>query len=836
MAVGLVLRMAWREQRGAGRHFASLVACLALGVAALVAVASFGTSLERSVARSAKALMAADVEIRSTQPLSPAARRDVETLEARGVEATRVLELAAMAQARGAAQLVEIKAVESAYPFYGALATDPDQPLASLIGGGRALVHDSLLRRLGVAVGDRLRVGAADLTISGRILGEPDRSAGIFALGPRVLIAAADLPLTGLVQPGSRVRHRTLLRLPDGLDPLALRDDLASRLPDPGLRVTTFRQAQPGLRRFWDQLGTYLGLTGLVALLVGGIGVASSVRAWVRDKVPTIAILKCLGAGWRHILAVYLAQTALLGAGGSLLGAIAGAGLQWALAPVLAPLLPLDVVLVVSPLAAFRGIAMGVGVTLLCALWPLLEIRDVPPAIILRREVEPRRPGRRPWAVAAAIGAGLAALALWQAGSLAVGGLFIGGLAVGLGLLTGAARLARLGARRGTPLARSLAWRHAMANLSRPGSQAEAVLVTLGLAIMLVVAVALLERDLRREISERGSERAPSFFFVDVQADQAPALARLLAPHVEGGPAEIIPVVRARLTSVKGATVERDAGRRDEQWYLTREYALTWAATPPGRNTVVAGRWWTPGEAAREALVSVEEEIARTLGVGLGDSLGFDVQGVTITGRVASLRKVDWRSLNANFFVIFSPGALDGAPLTYIATARVTPEDEALVQSAVAAAFPNVSAVPVREVLDRAAAMVDQIALCIRLVGGVSVLAGLVVLAGALAVTRAQRLYESLILRAVGATRGYVARAFALEYSLLGLGAGLAGTALAAALAGGVERWVLDLPGTWQPVTLVLGVVGAAALALLVGALGTFRLLGHKPLSALRGE
>jgi putative ABC transport system permease protein len=600
--------------------------------------------------------------------------------------------------------------------------------------------------------------------------------------------------------------------------------------------VTTFRQAQPGLRRFWDQLGTYLGLTGLVALLVGGIGVASTVRAWVKEKVATIAILKCLGAGWRHILAIYLTQTALLGGAGSLLGAVAGAGLQWALAPVLAPLLPLEVELMISPLAALRGVTMGIGVTLLCALWPLLEIRDVPPALILRREVEPRRPGRRPWAMGMVIAGGLAALILWQAGSLTVGGLFMGGIAGGLGVLAGAARLACVVARRLTRFAPSLAWRHALANVSRPGSQTATVLVTLGLAVMLVVAVALVERDLRQEISGRGSERAPSFFFVDVQPDQAPALARLLGPHVDGPPPEIIPVVRARLASVKNTPVERDAGRRDEQWYLTREYALTWAAAPPGRNTVVAGRWWTPEEAAREPLVSVEEEIARTLGVGLGDVLGFDIQGVTVTGRVTSLRKVDWRSLNANFFVIFSPGALDGAPLTYIATARVRPENETSLQAGVAAAFPNVSAVPVREVLDRVAAMVDQIALCIRLVGGVSVLAGLIVLAGALGVTRAQRLYESLILRAVGATRGHVARAFALEYSLLGASAGLAGTALATALAWGVERWVLDLPGRWQPLTLSLGVACAAALALLVGALGTFRLLGHRPLSALRGE
>ncbi|HUG37647.1 MAG TPA: ABC transporter permease, partial [Candidatus Limnocylindrales bacterium] len=743
----MILAVAWRETRGAGRHVLSFLACITLGVAALVAVGSVGHSLERTVTRTARSLLGADVEIRSSQPLSAESQRVVESLARAGAVTAEIREMVAMARAGDLTRLVELKVVGKGYPLYGGPVTDPARPLAELIGDGRALVHESLLGRLGLRVGDRFRIGGGEFTVSGRVVAEPDRGTGVFSLGPRVIIAAADLPGTGLVQPGSRVRHRMLVRVPEGQDIQAVRDDLAARLLDPALRVTTYRQAQPGLRRFWAQLTMYLGLSGRVALLVGGIGVATSVGAFIRSRRATIAILKCLGVPWRRVLAIYLVQTAMLGLAGSVAGAALGSALQPVLAPALARLVPFEVELAISPLAILRGLAMGLGVTVCCALWPLLAIRRVPPALIFRRDVEIARAPRREWAMMVPIAAGLAGLALWQAGAWKVGAFFIGGSAAALGLLVAAAWGVMAVVRRLPPLP-SPVWRHGVASLGRPGSHAPAVLVTLGLAVMLIVSVGLLERSIEQEIVWRGAATAPAFFFVDIQPDQADAFSRLVTERTGAAPPELIPVVRARLSAIKGAAIARDRGQ-GEQWQLTREYALTWADTPPGRNTVVAGRWWTPAEADREPLISVEEEIARTLGVDLGDTLTFDVQGVPVTARVQSLRKVDWRSFGANFFMIFSPGALDGAPATYLATARVAPAGEAALQSAVARAFPNVSAVPVREVLERMAGVVDQIAFAVRLVAAMSVLAGAVVLAGALAVTRAQRLYESVILRAV---------------------------------------------------------------------------------------
>ncbi len=832
-----VFRLAWRETRGAWRHFGYFFACITLGVSALVGVGSFADSLERTVARSAKSLMGGDVEIRSTQPLplSGDAATLVPSRHAGGAEITRVRELVAMAQAGARdTQIVELKAVEPGYPFYGALVTDPARPLPALIGAGRALVHESLLARLGLRVGDRLRVGTADLTISGVILKEPDRAVGVFSLGPRVLIAAADLEGTGLIRPGSRVRYRTLFRLPEGQDAQVFRDRLAQALPA-AQRVTTYSQAQPGLRRFWDQLTMYLGLTGLVALMVGGIGVAVSVNAFVKEKRAAIATLKALGAGWRALLAAYLLQTALLGLGGSLVGALLGSLVQPLLAPALTRLLPIELTLSFSPRAVLGGLAMGVGVTLLYALWPLLQIRRVPPALILRSEIEPRLRGGRPWAAAIPIVGGLAALALWQAGSWKIGALFAGGLAAALLLLA-------LGARAVIALARrvrwrSPAWRQGAANLHRPGSHAGPVLISLGLAVMLVVSLALLERSLRTQLVDKSPSTAPAFFFIDIQPDQAEPFARLVGGHGATAPAELIPVVRSRLAAVNGAPASPGASsKREEAWYLTREYVLTWAKEPPGHNTVVAGRWWTPEEAAREPLISVEDEIARQLGVGLGDTLTFDIQGVPVSARVTSLRHVEWRSFTSNFFVIFSPGALEGAPTTFIATVSARPEREGALQSAVVAAFPNVTAIPVREVLERVTAVLDQIALAVRLVAAFSIGAGLIVMAGALAITRQQRLYQSVILKALGASRGFVSRVFAVEYALLGAAAGVAGSVLAAGLAWAVLRFAFDVPWQWAPATLLVGVLAATGLALLVGFLGTRRLLGRPPLGVLRSE
>jgi putative ABC transport system permease protein len=841
-----IVRMAWRETRGAWRHFAGFSLCVALGVAALTAVGTLAANVDRALTREAKALMGGDLELRSPRPLGDEAREAVERLRAAGAAVSTVRELVGMAREpeHGRTLLVEVKAVEPSYPLYGRLDASPAESLPALLAGGGALVHRDLLERLGVRPGAVLLLGAARVTVRGVVEREPDAPGG-FALGPRVLVAAETLEATGLVRPGSRVRYRTLVRLPGDVAARDARERVARDVTDVAVRVTAFNEAQPGLRRFFSQVTTYLGLVGLVSLLVGGVGVASAVATFVRRQRPTIAILKCLGAGSRVLLATYVLQTQAIALVAGVAGAALGVALQPLVVRALAGVVPLALEARADPWTVARAIAMGSLTALACALWPLLAVRDVPPSLVLRQEVDATVRPRRPWRAALPILAALAALAVWQAGSLKLGGIFIGAGVAALALLAAFARAASRAAGMGGRL-RALAWRQGLANLRRPGGQTVGTVVALGTGVMLLVAIALLEGSLGRQIDHERRREAPSFFFVDVQPDQVDAFTRLVRDT--GGAAPVLtPVVRSRLAAVNGTEVtaamtrgprrpvDRETPGGEAAWYLRREYVLTFAEDLPATNTLVKGRWWRAPE-WRRPLVSIEESAARHLGVDVGDRLAFDVQGVRVEGEVTSIRRVDWQSLTTNFFVIFSPGALDGAPATWVATVRVPPAAETAVQNAVVAAFPNVTALAVRDVLERVAGVLDRIALAIRVMALFSIAAGLVVMASALSATRYARLRESVIWRTLGATRGVVARIFAVEYACLGAAAGVGGTALAVLLSWVVLRFVLEVPWTFEPQAVALGVALTVATSVAVGGLGTFRLLGEKPLPVLRRD
>jgi len=833
-----VSRMAWRETRAAWRHFAYFFVCIALGVAALVGVDLFAVNLERAIQREARSLMAADVELRTTRPLTSEADGVLMKLDGRGIARMQVSELVAMAAVPSGTQLVELKAVEPGYPFYGKLRADPEDALATLFTGTHALAEETLLIRLDLKVGDTLKIGHAEFRITGVLKKEPDRAAGAFSFGPRVLISRQGLEATGLVQPGSRVTHRHLLKLPDALTPKAAQAELAAAFPDKTARVSTYQDAQPMLRRFLRQLTMYLGLVGLIALMVGGIGVASSVRAFLKEKLETIAVLKAIGAGSGTLLRVYLTQTFLLGALGCLAGAALGAAFQVALPPLLRAWLPIELEFRLALLPFVRGVGMGLLTMVLFALWPLLEVRHVRPNLILRREVadEPTgSPGRMAWAISGLLALALAGMAFWQAGSWRTAGLFIGALAAALALLNATAWLVVRLARR-VPRWRSLAWRQGLANLYRPGSQAQTVLVSVGVGVMVILAIHLVERNILWEIRENVPTDAPTFFFIDIQPDQHDAFARLL---VERGhtDARLTPLVRSRLWALNGQRVRRESYEdREHGWYFTREYVLTFLNELPKGNAITKGQWWEGGGSSGLPRVSVEEEAARRLGLDLGSTVEFDIQGAKVSGRIASIRKVEWGNMSTNFYFIFEPGALEGAPMTYVATTRVAPQEEVSLQRATVAAFPNVSAINIRAVLDSVAQVVDRISLVIRFMAALSILAGAVVLAGALAATRFRRIYEAMIFKAVGGTRRILAATFAVEYALLGAAAGVIGAGLATGLAWGVGHWILDVKWLFQPVALVWGIGATIAGTVLVGFLSTYRILGQKPLPVLRRE
>ena len=839
--IGFALTMAWREARAGWRHALTVVVCVALGVAALVSVGSLAVDLQRTLTREAKTLLGGDVEVRASRMPSTAVGTAVEQLRAAGATLTHTRELVGMARnAAGASLLVDVKAVDGAYPLYGAAQTRPAGRLAELLADDGAVVEETLLTRLGLRPGDRFALGDAHPVVRGILVREPDRPASLVSLGPRVLVGQATLQRSGLVGFGSRVRQRWLLRLPAAVTPAEARATLAAAIEDPSVRVAAYDEAQPGLKRFLDQLGTYLGLVGLVSLLVGGVGVAASVTTFMRRRRPTVAVLKCLGADTRTLLVTYVVQTELAGLAGSLLGALVGVATLPLLVMLTRGVVPFAIEGRADPATLARGVVMGVAITLLCALWPLLRVREVRPAEVLRQDVVPARVLDQPVDAVLPMAVGLAALVLWQAGSFKVGGLFIGAAVVALVLLAalgrGIVRLARALPRRG-----ALAWRQGIGGLMRPGGQVAGIIVALGVGVMLLEAVALLQASLDAQLDHELRRETPSFFFVDVQSDQRDAFDRLVRETAGVAP-RLTPVVRARLAAfgdqpVTRALVEKRRGRHGEEpFFLIREYALTTADAPPDGNRLLTGRWWTQAEARDRPRVSLEEEMAKSLRVGIGDTVAFDVQGVRVDAEVMSVRHVDWQSFTTNFFAILSPGALDGAPTTWVATARVPPALELRLQDAVVGRFSNVTAVPVRDVLERVSGLLGQIAFAIRAIASFTIGAGLVVMVAALTATRTQRLYESVILRTLGATRGVVARAFAVEYACLGAAAGVGGTALASVLAWIVLHYLLDTPWRLAPLTLLAGVALTIVLSVLVGFLATWRLLGQKPLPVLRRE
>jgi putative ABC transport system permease protein len=450
------------------------------------------------------------------------------------------------------------------------------------------------------------------------------------------------------------------------------------------------------------------------------------------------------------------------------------------------------------------------------------------------------------WLTGVLIALGLAGLAMWQAQSMMIGLMFLGGLAAAVGLLTITAhtlvRILKMGF---APA--SLAVRHAMGNLIRPGNQATSIMVAIGIGVMVILTISLLERSLVRQIGESRPFNAPTFFFIDLQPDQQESFERLIQQRFPGNQPELTPLIRSRLHSVNGHVVslneeedrersEERRGEREKSWYLTREYVLTFLDRLPKDNVVTKGEWWAHSVDPTTALVSVEEDAARHLGVDLGSVIEFDIQGTVLPARVSNIRKVEWNNFSTNFYLILSPGALEGAPLTYVATVRVKPDEEAPLQQAVVDAFPNVTAINIGEVMTSFAGVLEHLSFAIRAIAVFCILAGSIVMAAALATTRYRRLYESVVLKALGATRLLIAGSFAVEYTLMGTVAGITGILLASALSWGVLHFVFDLPWAFQPRILVGGLCFTVLLTVTVGFLSTFRILAKRPLEILRHD
>ena len=891
--------MAWREIRGSWRQFVFFLACLAVGVGAVVGIELFATNVETLILRDARSLLGGDLEIRVAHQLSESGRETLDTFKERNVEVTHVRELVGMAavpsmeQAQTpdddcpspctlsqrerefdaqATQLVELKAVEALYPLYGKVEMTPSQPLHSSLASNNcpslpcfgAVVQESLLISLGIQLHDHIKIGQAWFVVTGILVKEPDRVASAFSLGPRVLLSRQALRATDLVKPGSRIRERYLLRVPESLALGPLRGELQGRLGPEGAGVSSYRDAQPRIRRFLDQLTTYLGLIGLTSLFVGGIGIACTIHGFMRQKLTTVAILKTLGADAGLLMRVYLFQSLFMGCLGSLGGVALGVGLQRLLPEFLGELIPLAVSSQVTALPLGKGLLVGVVTTLCFTIWPLLAIREIPPALVFRREVEqhPTRAGswlRMTWdaligvvrdrhrlGTALMMGFGLTALATWQARSLTLGLLFIVAFGAAVVLLQAGVWVLLHGLRK-LPRPRSFVIRQALGNVQRPGNYTRGMAVAIGVGVMVIVTVALVKSSLLVALGERIPEDAPTFFFIDIQPDQRESFEAIVQRETHDAPYRLTPVVRSRLRAIDGRVIDPEEHKgKKNGWYFTREYALTALSVLPRDNAVVKGKWWsTDSEAMREGehknqgraiRVSVEEEAAGNLGADVGSTLEFAVQGTPLAAIVESTRKVDWGSFSMNFFMILSPGALDGAPMTYIASAKVEAEEELPLQHALVRTLPNVTAIKVGDVLANVARLLEQLAWAIQGIALLSMVSGAVVMTAAVSSTRYRRLYESAILKAVGGTRRIVVASFAVEFALIGGLAGMIGVGLASALSWAILHFFLDLSWTVQPLVLGWGLLATVGLAVAVGLLSTFKILGEPPLAVLRQE
>lgn len=840
--LALAWRLARRELRGGVRGFRVFLLCLLLGVGAIAAVGSISGAMLGGLESNGRALLGGDVEISLIH--RPAAPEQQRWLAENSTRFSRAADMRAMARAVTAERnrrLVELKAVDSAYPLHGEVVTDTpfsdSLPLGEMEGRWGALVDPSLLSRLDIAVGDEVHIGDLAYEVRGTISGEPDRAAQVFTLGPRVLVHMDSLPATGLEQPGSLISYQYRIDLPPEQSPDGWRARLEEAFPDAGWRVRDINRAAPGVDRFIVQVTLFMTLVGLTALLVGGVGIANAVRSFLDQRRNTIATLKCLGASSRLIFATYLCQILLL----SLLG-IGGGILLGALAP-----------LVASPLLAERlnfslqqglklkalGLAglFGLLTTFVFTLWPLARAQAVPAGSLFREVVEgaAARPPR--WAVITLVLSGLLLVALAVVGTDGgrVSFAFVIGALLALLLFklaaSGIAALARA-----LPRPRRPALRLALSNLHRPGATTGSVVTSLGLGLTVLVSIALIEGNLRNQVVEQMPEEAPGFYFIDIQPDQVEQFDALVNQHPGVEEMERVPMLRGRITRVNGVRPQDMDLDPDVTWVFRGDRGVTWSAEPPPGARITAGEWW-PADYSGPPLISLEARIAEQVGIGPGDKLTVNILGRDIEAEIANLRPVDWAELAINFVMVFSPGLVEGAPQTHLATVTLAPEQEDSLERVISDTFPNVSAVRVKEALASVAAMLRAIATAVTATASVTVVAGLLVLAGAVAAGQRRRVYDAVVLKVLGARRRDVLRAFLLEFGLIGLIA-----SLLAIVFGSIAAWaVLTTIMRVERVTFLIWPVAittllAVAVTILFGFGGTWRALQQKAAPLLRND
>jgi putative ABC transport system permease protein len=836
------LRFALRELRGGLHGFRIFVACIALGVMAIAGVGSFARSLTDGIDREGQVILGGDLSFILIHREVDAAERRF--LESRG-QVSAGANVRAMATAEGGNRvLVELKAVDGLYPLYGKVTLDPDMPLdralAQRDGAFGAAVDSTLLARFNLKPGARLTIGNATIEVAAVIRSEPDKLASGIGFGPRIIVSEAALRATGLLVPGSLVRWNYRLRLPDTSDRAAQAVTAAAgrELPDAGWQIRNRTNASPQLERNVERFTQFLTLVGLTALLVGGVGVANAVKSHIERKRDTIATLKALGATGGRVFAIYLWQVLALSAVGAVIGLVLGAALPFAIAAAFGAILPLPIAPALQPQELALAFGYGLMTALAFALWPLGRAHDVPVSALFRDAVTPggRWPRRRYVAATLLVIAALVAVATMLSYDRRVALVFIAAAAAVFVTLQGVALLLMAIARR-LPRARTTALRLAIANIHRPGALTPTVVLSLGLGLALLVTVIQIDGNLRRQIEGALPDKVPSFYFLDIQSTESERFGAFIHRQAPDAALERVPMLRGRIMSAGGIKADDIKARSDATWVLQSDRGITFAAELPKGSEVVEGKWW-PKDYKGPPLVSFEKKIAEGLKLKIGDPVVVNVLGRNITAQIANLRSVHWENLGINFVLVFSPNAFAGAPHTDIATLSYkggsTAEQETALLKAVSDAFPAVTTVRVKDAIEAVGSIVRNLIVAVRGASMVALFAAVLVLGGALAAGHRDRIYDAVVLKTLGATRGKLIGAYALEYLLLGSVTAFFGVAAGSAAAWLVVTKVMSLTYVWLPGPAAGAAFGALLVTVALGLAGTFSALGHKPATVLR--
>jgi putative ABC transport system permease protein len=830
--------LARRELRGGIRGLRVFLGCVVLGVTAIAGIGSLAASLSAGITGNARELLGGDAEARLAYRPADAPER---AFLLRSGTLSEIATLRAMARTPDGSRqsLIELKAVDADYPLYGRVALTPPQGLGEALarrsGVFGAVIDPSILDRLGVKLGDTIRIGEAVLQLRGTIVREPDAAASGLILGPRVMISAAALPQTKLIQPGALVTYDYRLRLRDGADAVAWTEAARAAFPQAGWQIRSFREAARPLQGLIDRIAQFLSLVGLTALLVGGVGISNAVRGQIAAKTATIATLKCLGASTRLVFALYFIELMALALLGIAAALALGALFPVAARPLLAGVLPVSAQLGLYPAPLALAALYGLLTTLVFSLWPLAGVGRIPAGSLFRDVVDRarRRVPRTVSAATALLALALAALAVAGAQDRIVALWFIAGAIGAFAIFRAAGAAVVLGAKT-LGRARYPVLRLALANLHRPGAPTASIVLSLGIGLTVLVAVALVEGNLAREVETRLPAAAPAFFFIDIQPDQLAGFEQIVR-GTPGARLDEVPMMRGRITRLNGIPVERAAVMPEARWALRSDRGLTYAAELPQGSRLAAGAWWPP-DYKGPPLVSFDAALARGMGLEIGDTLTVNLLGREITARIANLRTIDWERLGINFALVFAPGTLEHAPQTDLAAVYVPRHEEDALVREVTERFPNVSAIPVREALAAVDHVVGMIGGAIRLTALVTLAAGALVLGGAIAASHHRRVYDAVMLKVLGATRGTILASFLIEYGLLGVLSALVAGALGTLAAYFVVIRLMRIEWVFLLGPLLSTLALATLLTLTSGFAGTWRALGAKPAPYLRNE